>query len=88
MNNFLTSSDVLLALQQEKNATRKELRASLQRIQDTTNRLTAPLPKAANRAQNITRFVSNGFALYKGYRVCTGILSAVASLFGRRRRRR
>lgn len=88
MSNILDSPDILVALQQRKRATEQKLEASRQRIMDSATQFYSPLPKATSRAQHISRFVSNGFAIYKGIRVFTSVVSAFSSLFGHRKRRR
>ena len=88
MSSILNSPDILAALQQRKRATERKLKASRTRISETANLFWSPLPKTTSRAQHISRFVSNGLIIYNGIRICTNILSAVQSIFGRRKRRR
>ena len=88
MNSILNSPDILATIQQRKKATSLKLKASRQHIVETTNFLTGPLPKATNKAQNISRFVSNGITIYKGVRICASVLAGLYFLFGRRKRRR
>lgn len=88
MSSILNSPDILAALQQRKRATGRKLKASRTRISERANLFWAPLPQTASRAQHISRFVSNGLIIYNGIRICSNILSAVQSIFGRRRRRR
>lgn len=88
MSGILDSPDVLQALQQRKQATGRKLEASRRRIMDTASQFYAPLPKATSRAQHISRFVSNGITIYKGFRIFTTVVTAFRSLFTRRKRRR
>ena len=88
MSSILNSPDILIALQQRKRATERKMEASRQRIMDSATQFYAPLPKATSRAQHISRFVSNGFAIYKGLRVFTSVVSTFRSLFGHRKHRR
>lgn len=88
MNSILNSPDILAAIQQRKKATGLKLKASRQNIVETTNLLTGPLPKATSKAQNISRFVSNGITIYKGVRICASVLGGLLFFFGRRKRRR
>lgn len=87
MNSILNSPDVLAALQKRKHLTGKKLEASRQRIVKTAGFLVSPQPQASSRIQNINRFVSNGLVIYKGIRICVGVLSSLHFLFGRRRRK-
>lgn len=88
MSSILNSPDILAALQQRKRATGRKLKASRTRISERANLFWAPLPQTASRTQHISRLVSNGLIIYNGIRICSNILSAVQSIFGRRRRRR
>lgn len=84
---ILDSPDILLALQQRKRRVGRRLKASRQRITERASQFYAPLPKATSRAQTVSRFVSNGVVIYKGFRIFTNVVTTLRSLFGRTRRR-
>lgn len=88
MSSILDSPDILTALRQKKKATGRKLETSRQHIMDTASQFYSPLPKATSRAQSVSRFVSNGIAIYKGFRIFTSVVSTFRSLFGHRKRRR
>lgn len=88
MSSILDSPDILLALRQRKKATGRKLKASRQHIMETASQFYAPLPKATSRAQSVSRFVSNGITIYKGFRIFTTVISTFRSLFSSRKRRR
>lgn len=88
MSSILNSPDILVALQQRKEATRQKLETSRTRIKEQANQFWSPLPKATSRTQHISRLVSNGIVIYNGFRIGLRVLSAVRTLFGFRKRRR
>lgn len=88
MSSILDSPDVLAALRQRKRATGRKLEASRHHIMETTSLLTSPLPKATSGVQRVSRIVSSGFVIYKGFRIFSNVVSTFRSAFGHRKRRR
>lgn len=86
MSNILNSPDILATLRQRKMVTGRKLKASRTRIQKEAGQLWSPVPKATSRAQNISRLVSNGYALYNGFRIFFSVFSAARTLFGSNKR--
>ena len=88
MNSILDSNNVLAAIQQRKRTIRKRLEGSRTQIMDTAQGLTGSVPRASGRAQNISRLIINGLVLYRGFRLCSGVVTGIHSLFTSRKRRR
>ena len=88
MNSIQNSPDILAALRQRKHAVRKKLKASREQMIETASCLTGPMPKGTSNVQRISRLVASGIAIYRGFRLCTSIVSGLHSLFTPRKRRR
>lgn len=88
MISISSQHDVFKALQEKKSQTRKELKASRFRLQNKVQSFIAPLPDTHRKTTQISRIVSNGFAIYEGIRLGLSFISAFQSIFGRKRRRR
>ena len=89
MNSIVNSPDVLAAIRQRKLAIRQRMKASRQQMTERASRLTGgPVPQAANRFQNISRLVTSAFVIYRGFRLCSSILTSLRSIFSPRKRRR
>ena len=79
--------DALKALRESKLQVRKELRASKANIMYKVQGIISPAKETRKNTNNISRLVSNGFAIYEGLRLGISIISAFRSLFAKRRRR-
>ena len=80
--------DALKALRESKLQLKRELNASKASLQEKVQNIVAPLPNTRKKATQVSRLVSNGFAIYEGVRLGYSIISAFRSIFGKRRRRR
>ena len=83
---IINSPDILASLRQEKDAIRKKLRKSSNRMSGTTHQIFAPVPRAKTKAQGVSQFISNGIAIWEGVRIGMGLISAVRNFFGGKRR--
>ena len=89
MSSIVNSPDVLAAIQQRKRSIKKKLQASKTQMTDNVSCLTGgSMPKTASRLQSISRIVINGLVLYRGYRLCSNVLTSIYSIFSPRKRRR
>ncbi|MBQ6192372.1 MAG: hypothetical protein IJK51_08760 [Bacteroidaceae bacterium] len=89
MSNIANSPDVLAAIQQRKRSIKKKLQASRTQMTDNVSYLTGGnIPKTTDRVQKITRLLINGLVLYRGYRLCSGVVSGIHSFFTPSKRRR
>ena len=89
MNSIVNSPDVLAALQQRKQTIRKKMQASRTQMTDNVSYLTGrKVPQTTDRMQRIARLFINGFALYRGFRLCSDFFSGIHSFFTPRKRRR
>ena len=89
MSSIVNSPDVIAALQQRKRTIKKKLQASRTQMTDNVSYLTGgKMPKTADRAQKIARLVLNGLVLYRGFRLCSGVVSGIHSFFTPSKRRR
>ena len=89
MNSIVNSPDVLAALQQRKRTIKKKLQASRTQMTDNVSYLTGgKTPKTTDRVQKIARLVLNGLVLYRGFRLCSGVVSGIHSFFTPSKRRR
>ena len=89
MSNIANSPDVLAAIQQRKRSIKKKLQASRTQMTDNVSYLTGGnIPKTTDRLQKITRLLINGLVLYRGYRLCSGVVSGIHSFFTPSKRRR
>ena len=80
--------DAFKALQEIKSQTRKELKVSRIRLQSKVQNFIAPIPDTHRKTTQISRIVSNGFAIYEGLRLGISFISAFRSIFARKRKRR
>jgi len=80
--------DALKALRESKLQLKRELNASKASLQEKVQNIVAPLPNTRKKATQVSRLVSNGFAIYEGVRLGYSIISAFRAIFGKRRRRR
>lgn len=87
MTTNANQTDALAAIRLSKQQINKDLRASRERMADILHEMTAPMPRATNKVQGIGQLVSNGMAIYEGLRIGLSIISAIRSLFGKRKRR-
>ena len=89
MSNIVNSPDVLAAIQQRKRSIKKKLQASRTQMTDNVSCLTGGnMPKTANRLQSISRLIINGLVIYRGFRLCSGVVSGIHSFFTPSKRRR
>lgn len=89
MSNIANSPDVLLAIQQRKRSIKKKLQASRTQMTDNVSFLTGgSIPKTTDRVQRITRLLVNGLVIYRGFRLCSGVVSGIHSFFTPSKRRR
>jgi hypothetical protein len=89
MSNIANSPDVLAAIQQRKRSIKKKLQASRTQMTDNVSYLTGGnIPKTTDRVQKITRLLINGLVIYRGYRLCSGVVSGIHSFFTPSKRRR
>ena len=89
MSSIANSPDVLAAIQQRKRAVKKKLQASRSHMMDSVSYLTGGnMSKTADRVQKLTRLLINGLVLYRGFRLCSGVVSGIHSFFtpGKRRK--
>ena len=89
MSSIVNSPDVLAAIRQRKRTVKKKLQASKTQMTDNVSCLTGgSLPKTANRLQSISRLIINGLVIYRGFRLCSGVVSGIHAFFAPRKRRR
>jgi len=89
MSGILDSPDVLVALRQRKRVIKRRLDASRLQMTERASFLTGgSVQKKADRLHGIGRIVVNAFAVYRGIRLCTDIISGIRSVFTPRKRRR
>lgn len=85
---FDNQADILLALRNEKEKLRKELRTSHKRMTNNMHELFAPAPATTNKVQGFSHMISNGLAIYEGLKIGLGFIRATRGLFGVKRRKR
>ena len=89
MSSIVNSPDVLAAIQQRKRSIKKKLQASRTQMTGNVSYLTGgPMPKTTDRVQRITRLLVNGLVIYRGFRLCSGVVSGIHSFFTPSKRRR
>lgn len=89
MNSIMNSPDVLAALQQRKRRIKKKLQASRTQMTDNVSYLTGgKMPQTTDRVQKIARLLINGLVIYRGFRLCSGVVSGIHSFFTPSKRRR
>ena len=89
MNSIVNSLDALAALRQRKRKVQRKLQASRTQMTDNVSYLTGGnMPKTADRVQKLTRLLINGLVLYRGFRLCSGVVSGIHSFFTPSKRRR
>ena len=89
MSNIVNSPDVLAAIQQRKRSIKRKLQASRTQMTDNVSYLTGgKMPKTTDRVQRITRLLVNGLVIYRGFRLCSGVVSGIHSFFTPSKRRR
>ena len=79
--------DALKALHESKLQVKRELKVSKANIQYKVQGIISPAKSTRQNTNQISRLVSNGFAIYEGLRLGVSIISAFRSLFGKKRRR-
>lgn len=79
--------DALAAIRLGKQQINKDLQASREKMADIIHEIASPMPRPRNKVQGIGQLVSNGMAIYEGLRIGLSIISAIRSLFGKRKRR-
>ena len=88
-SSIANSPDVLAAIQQRKRSIKKKLQTSRTQMTDNVSCLTGGnMPKTANRLQSISRLIINGLVIYRGFRLCSGVVSGIHSFFTPSKRRR
>ena len=89
MSSIVNSPDALAAIQQRKRSIKKKLQASRTQMTDNVSYLTGGnMPKTTDRVQKITRLLINGLVLYRGFRLCSGVVSGIQSFFTSSKRRK
>ena len=89
MSNIVNSPDVLAAIQQRKRSIKKKLQTSRTQMTDNVSYLTGgKMPKTTDRVQKIARLLINGLVIYRGFRLCSGVVSGIHSFFTPSKRRR
>ena len=89
MNSIVNSPDVLAAMQQRKRKIKKKLQTSRTQMTDNVSYLTGgKMPKTTDRAQKIARLLVNGLVLYRGFKLCSGVVSGIHSFFAPSKRRK
>ena len=89
MSNIVNSPDVLAAIQQRKRSIKRKLQASRTQMTDNVSYLTGgKMPKTTDRVQKIARLLINGLVIYRGVRLCSGVVSGIHSFFTPSKRRR
>ena len=89
MSSIANSPDALAAIQQRKRSIKRKLQASRTQMTDNVSYLTGgSMPKTANRLQSISRLLINGLVIYRGFRLCSGVVSGIHSFFTPSKRRR
>ncbi len=81
-----TETNALLAIRNEKELLRKQIRLSGRRISSNLHEVLAPVPRATTRAQGFGQMVSHGLAIYEGVRMGVGFIRAFRGLFGKTKR--
>ena len=89
MSSIVNSPDVLAAIQQRKRSIKKKLQTSRTQMTDNVSYLTGgSVPKTTDRVQRFSRLLINGLVIYRGFRLCSGVVSGIHSLFTPSKRRR
>lgn len=89
MSNIVNSPDVLAAIQMRKRSIKKKLKASRSQMTNNVNSLMGgSQPKTTDRVQRITRLLINGLVVYRGFRLCSDVVSGIHSFFTPSKRRR
>ncbi len=76
--------DALSALRAEKAQVKSRLDASARRINQLGRQILSPVPATATSLFSMGSLVSNGFAIYQGFRMGSRMLKAVTSIFRRK----
>ena len=88
-NNIVNSPEVLAALRQRKRTIEKKLQDSRSQMTENASYLTGgKAPKTVSNLQGISRIISGGLVLYQCFRICSGVVSGIHSIFTPRKRRR
>ena len=88
-NSIVNSPDVLAALQQRKRKIKRKLQNSRTQMTDNVSYLTGgKMPKTTDTVQKISRLLINGLVLYRGFRLCSGVVSGIHSFFTPRKGRK
>ena len=89
MNSIVNSPDVIAALQQRKRKIKRKLQDSRTQMTDNVSYLTGrKMPKTTDKVQKIARLLINGLIIYRGFRLCSGVVSGIHSFFTPSKRRR
>jgi hypothetical protein len=88
-SNIVNSPDVLDALQQRKRRIKRKLENSRTQMTDNVSYLTSgKMPLTTDRVQKIARLLINGLVIYRGFRLCSGVVSGIHSFFTPSKKRR
>ena len=88
-SNIVNSPDVLAALQQRKRRIKRKLENSRTQMTDNVSYLTGgKMPATTDRVQKIARLLINGLVIYRGFRLCSGVVSGIHSFFTPSKKRR
>lgn len=89
MTDIVNSPDVLAALRQRKRKIKRQILNSRTQMTGNVSYLTGgPMPKTTDRVQRIARLLINGLVIYRGFRLCSGVVSSIHSFFTPSKRRR
>lgn len=81
-SSIVNSPDVLAALRQRKHRIKRKLQDSRTQMTDNVSYLTGgKMPKTTDRVQKIARLLINGLVIYRGFRLCSGVVSGIHSFF-------
>jgi hypothetical protein len=88
-SSIVNSPDVLAALQQRKRRIKRKLENSRTQMTDNVSYLTSgKMPLTTDRVQKIARLLINGLVIYRGFRLCSGVVSGIHSFFTPSKKRR
>lgn len=66
----------------------EQLRDSRARMSENFNQLLNPNDKSVDKVENMSNWISRGFAVYEGLRIGLSVVRAFGNIFGHKRRRR
>jgi hypothetical protein len=82
---ILLHSDVLQALRQEKLLVRQEIKKSSESITRTTQHIFSPVPAASKKATGLGKIISNGIAIYQGFKIVRSFMSVTGSMLRKKK---